>query len=133
MGIEITSYDIVAVHRIGRKNTKKPRNVIVRFVNRKNVYRISKCNKLSAVAKTFGFNNVYTYENLCPEYRYIFNKCYKLKKQRVLKDVWSVNGRVNILFPDDEYPTVIEHCDDIDTLLKKYLADNFNDPPSTVR
>ena len=89
MGIKISSYHIVAIHRIGKKFNNKPRNVIIRFINRKNVYRIlSNSKKLSAAAKKCGCDNVYAYENLCPGYRNIFNKCYKLKKEKVLQGVW---------------------------------------------
>ena len=122
MGIVISSYHIVAVHRIGKKLNNKPRNVIIRFINRKNVYRIlSNSRKLSAAAKKCGCENVYAYENLCPGYRNIFNQCYKLKKENVLKDVWTKNGCVNITFPDDEYEIAIAHFEEIEF----YLNNNW--------
>ena len=33
--LEISSYDLVAVHRLGKPSSRKNRNVIVRFLNRK--------------------------------------------------------------------------------------------------
>ena len=33
--VTVSSYDIVGVHRIGKKQNSRPRNVIVRFINRK--------------------------------------------------------------------------------------------------
>ena len=38
VGIKIQSYDLVAVHRIGKFVQGKCRNVIVRFINRKNTF-----------------------------------------------------------------------------------------------
>ena len=38
IGINLQSYDLVAVHRIGKFIEGKYRNVIVRFVNRKNAF-----------------------------------------------------------------------------------------------
>ena len=42
--IDISSYDIVAVHRIGKRSNKS-RNVIVRFLNRKDAYKALRSNK----------------------------------------------------------------------------------------
>ena len=41
----------------------------------------------------------------------------KLKKEKVLRDVWTKNGCVNISFPDDEYTIAIEHFEDIEYYL----------------
>ena len=38
IGIKVQSYDLVAVHRIGKFIQGKHRNVIVRFINRKNAF-----------------------------------------------------------------------------------------------
>ena len=37
--IKVQSYDIVAVHRLGKFVSGRNRNVIVRFINRKNTYK----------------------------------------------------------------------------------------------
>lgn len=42
INVDINSYDIVAVHRIGKKLNNRSRNVIIRFVNRKDAYRCLK-------------------------------------------------------------------------------------------
>ena len=42
IGINVESYDIVAVHRIGRIVHGKSRNVIARFINRKNAEKATK-------------------------------------------------------------------------------------------
>ena len=45
--INIVSYDIVAVHHIGKKKDNKPRIVVAHFVNRKNAFKpLKQCNKL---------------------------------------------------------------------------------------
>ena len=38
LDVNIVSYDLVAVHRLGKFVVGKNRNVIVRFVNRKNAF-----------------------------------------------------------------------------------------------
>ena len=127
-GISLSSFDIVATHRIGKKYKNKPRNVIIRFINRKNVYHIlNKSSKFSASAKKFGYDNVYVRENLCPDNRKIFNKCYKLKKDGILKYVRTVNGFVNVGFQDDDYDIELLHFDDIRNLLDEYTW--FEDYP----
>ena len=78
--IKISSYGIVAVHRIGKKNPEKPRPVIVRFINRKNAYNVSQtCYKLKKVTNA-EFHKFFITENLCSESRNIFNRLYKYKK-----------------------------------------------------
>ena len=54
IGINLQSYDLVAVHRLGKFVQGKNRNVIVQFINRKNAYtylRNSKKNLRSPIPK----------------------------------------------------------------------------------
>ena len=89
--MDISSYDIVAVHRLGKK-TNRSRNVIVRFLNRKDAYKTLKLNqKLKSIPQ---YKKIYITENLCPINKKIFNALYKLKKSEVIIAVWSFNGNV---------------------------------------
>ena len=89
--MDISSYDIVAVHRLGKK-TNRTRNVIVRFLNRKDAYKTLKLNqKLKSIPQ---YKKIYITENLCPINKKIFNALYKLKKSEVIIAVWSFNGNV---------------------------------------
>ena len=116
IGVEVVSYDIIAVHRLGKKFPNKSRNVIVRFTNRKNVISSFKNKKLLHKTKELGFKNLYFIENLCPVNRYILNKCNELRSEGLVKSVWSFNGLINIKFTDDynEKPTLIHHTEDIE-------------------
>ena len=116
IGVEVNSYDIIAVHRLGKKFPSKPRNVICRFINRKHVFDSFKNKKLLSKTKVLGFNNLYFIENLCPVNRYIWNKCNELRSEGLVKSVWSFNGVINIKFTDDynEKPTLIHHTEDIE-------------------
>ena len=120
MGIKISSYEIAAIHRIGKRRIGQPRNVIIRFTNRKYAYQIlAKPYNLSQAAKKYNYEKVYVISNLCPEFKKIFNRCYRLKKQGVLKNVFTRNGVVYITFPDDEYDIPIEHPSDLDDELSE--------------
>ena len=77
----------------------------------------------------FKINNLYVIENLCCENKHIFNKCYKLKKSRVISKVWTFNGVVNIQIHDTKDDEIIEmkHFDDIDYHfqdLSRYIPDS---------
>ena len=97
MKIPMQSYDIVAVHRIGASKSNQPRNVIMRFINRKNAFRVMKNKKLLNTTGTkFKLNNLYVIENLCRVNKNIFNKFYKLKKTGVINNVWSNYGVFSI-------------------------------------
>ena len=49
INVQLQSYDIIAVHRIGKKISRKNRKVLVRFVNHKNAFRCLKNNKKKAI------------------------------------------------------------------------------------
>ena len=73
IGLEdLESYDIAECHRIHKSN------VIVRFVNRKHAIQSLQNKKyLKGCRRDFRFNqNIYMYENLCPAYRSIEEKCH---------------------------------------------------------
>ena len=135
VNINICSYNIVAVHRIGRNNRLRPRNVIIRFINRKDSIRIfNRRKQIETSAKNiFNMNGLRIIENLCPENKLIFNKCFKLKKLGKIDYVSSVNGNVYIQMPDYENELLIEHFDDIEYYLNEdpsiiydELHDTFN-------
>ena len=66
MNIPIQSYDIAAVHRIGTSNSNHPRNVIFRFINRKNAIHVLKNKKLlKTTGDKFKINSLFVIENLC--------------------------------------------------------------------
>ena len=116
MGIKVVSYDIVAVHRLGKVFNAKPRNVIVRFVNRKYAELAIKSSfKLSNVQNKL-YSKYYIVENLCPAMCRIFNRLYKLKKTKAINNVWTFNGQVFMKTSDDEHErsNIIGHFDDID-------------------
>ena len=123
--INISSYNIVAVHRLGRKRRGFNRNVIVRFVNRKNAILALKFKKNLSKTK---FKDVKIIENLCPANKKIYKKCSALKRQNFLSSVWTFNGVVNIKFTDseDEYPTKVYHFDDIEYHLN-YVSESESD------
>ena len=99
--VDVSSYDLVAVHRIGKLSSHR-RNVIVRFVI--SIYK-----------------NICITENLCPTYRKIFNRLYKLKKENVIRNVWRNDGHVFCKLSDesDERSLLLKHFDDIDYYLNK--------------
>ena len=116
VNINIVSYDIAAVHRIGRKFDGKCRKVIVRFINRKNASCSIKSSKQLKKSKNANYKKYFITENLCPEYRQIFNKLYKLKKRGEINNVWTSYGIIYLKINDseDEHAVIIKHIEDID-------------------
>ena len=95
-GLNISSYNIVAVHRLGRRNGFFPWNVICRFINRKDsIFTRDYKHKIEKqAAVVFNLRGLRIIENLCPENKKIFNACYKLKKDNKVDYVGSYNGTV---------------------------------------
>ena len=115
VGVTVNSYQIQGVHRIGKKTPSRPRNVVVRFINRKHSFSALKNkNKLNSSK----YKSYYIIENLCPFNKKIFNRLYKLKKEGEIHSVWSYNGSVYAKVEENEEPTQIRHLLDIDDLIK---------------
>ena len=115
IGVTVAPYNIVAVHRIGKKTPSRPRNVIVRFVNRKHSFSALK-NKKKLINTPH--KKYYIIENLCPYNKKIFNRLYKLKKDNELHSVWSYNGMVYAKIDENDEGTQIRHLLDIDELFE---------------
>ena len=132
IGVQVSSYNIVACHRLKKKNYQKSASTIVRFVNRKSVHEIKTKKKNlneSPYKEVFG-NNISITDNLSPENRFIYDSCYLLKKKNVIKNVWSFNGVVHVKYADksDERTIKLYHTDDIFHSIPnvdKFLDDRF--------
>ena len=112
--INVTDKDIHAIHRIG-KASSRPRNVIVRFVNRKTAFKLLKNKKK---LKNTSHKNYYITENLCPYNKQIFNKLYKHKKNKAIHSLWSFNGNVFCKVREEDERVQVQHLDEIDDLFR---------------
>ena len=90
----LSSYDIIACHRLQKIKKDKPANVIVRFVNLKDAH-VSLINRNMLKLRIPEIPNLFIVENLCPEFRAIFDASSNLKNEGKLKFVWSYNGIVH--------------------------------------
>ena len=116
INIKLVSYDLVAVHIIGKYVTGRNRNVIVRFINRKNAYRCLRNSKQLLKSKNSEFTKIYFIENLCPANKKVFNYLYRLKKTDKIKSVCSYNGEVYYKTSDseDEHAVKARFIEDVD-------------------
>ena len=124
INVKVQHYDIVAVHRLGKKS-HKPRNVIVRFLNRKHAFSALKNKRLIVSKKLVEYKNLFIFENLCPYNKKIFDKLYKMKKVKQIHGVWSYNGNVFMQISNNGEQYHIQHLSDIDY----YLYDEDMDFP----
>ena len=113
--IKLQSYDLVAVHRIGKFISGKNRSVIVRFINRKNAYYCLRNSKKLAGSSNHEYKKLFIIENLCYWNKKIFNYLYRLKKENKIRSVWSYNGSVFYKMSDSEDEIAVRayHIDDI--------------------
>ena len=100
IGCNISSYEIVACHRLRKTNANQSFNTIVRFTNRKIAYYALQ-NRKTLKWQYPSLPNLFIVENLCPRYKSIFDKCLELKREGLLKHVWSWNGTVHYKTVDD--------------------------------
>ena len=123
--IKVTEKDVHNLHRIGKKSSHRPRNVIVRFVNRKTAFTLLK-NKKKLKSTNYKY---YITENLCPYNKQIFNRLYKHKKNNELHSLWSYNGNVFCKVNEEDERVHVQHLDDIDDL---FNADESDDDGEEV-
>ena len=119
IGVVVQSYDIVAVHRLGKSTVNKNRGVIVRFPNRKHAYSCSKNSKKLSTSPNASMKKIFITENLCPSNKNLFNYLYKLKKDSKIKSVWSFNGVVYFKLSVDtsERPIRVNHVEEVEDYL----------------
>ena len=110
----LNHYHIVACHRIGKKNSRRPRSVIIRFLNRKDAI-LSLRNK-HKVNKVVGYVDSRIIENLCPANRSIYESLSSLKEKNVIADFWSFNGNISFKKTNNrnEKSKYIRHENDLD-------------------
>ena len=113
IGVVVTSYDIVAVHRLKIQKGQKFPNIIVRFFNRNKAYELLKNKKVLAnFKKELPF--VFLHDNLCPGYKSIYDECLHKKRIGEIDSVWSHHGTVHIKPAESDKPIKLFHVSDIE-------------------
>ena len=108
--VEVTERDIAAVHRLGKFRRQKKRNVIIKFIQRKDAKKAYK-NRSMLKRLNGEFKNIYIIENLCPAHRTLFNRLYRMLKNDEIYDVWTHNGHVYATFEDIEGAEIQKESD----------------------
>ena len=99
----ITPKDIHACHRLKKEKGENNSRVIVRMVNRKDTYEVlTNKKKLKDKAKDLGFNELFISENLCQNNKNIMDDARNLKKKKLIKSCWSINGTVHIKIKEED-------------------------------
>ena len=95
-------FNIVACHRLGKVDKNGCRNIIIRFMNRKDAIKCLKLRRNLYLCNELGYENLSIMENLCPAFKSIFEDTIQLKKEGHVKKVWTYNGIVNYKMTDDD-------------------------------
>ena len=105
INVKVSSNNIVAVHRLGKRRNGIDRNVIVCFVNRK--FTISALKNKKQLLKDNAYKKIIILENLSPINKKIYDQCFKLKCEGIFKSLWAFNGVIYVKFTSDydELPT----------------------------
>ena len=119
----IDSYSIVGCHRIGGKDRFGSRNVIIRFLHRKDSEAALKRKRELSKCKDIGYDHLFISENLCPAFRSVLKDLTDLKRAGHIEAVWVTNGTIKYKIEDKASvkPEKIYHKSDI-SLLKSYIG-----------
>ena len=95
--------DIVGCHRLRSKDRWGVKNVIVRFVNRKDaIFALKSKHKLKTCA-VLGYHNLRLFENLCPLYRSMYESLSGEMAKGNIKQLWTYNGTINYKVTHNEW------------------------------
>ena len=111
LGIFIEVTDISACHRLGKfqRNARFPRRVIVKFINRKIVYKtINNRHKLWDLRGDLQMNLGF-YESLCSLNQEALRTCKGLQERGAIHSYYIWHGFVNIVVKDGDKPFKIKH------------------------
>ena len=113
LGVHVGDNDIDACHRLAKRDPRKPANVVVRFVNRKNAVDAIKNRYLLKQHKC-----LFIHYNLCPSYRAILDSLSNLRKEGIVNQVWTYNGKVTYKKSSNRWGrgTRIWHIDELESL-----------------
>ena len=117
IGVNVGYWDVVAVHRLRKRNPNQPSPVVCRFVNRKHAVLAVKNRhllKFLPLAK-----NVFITDNLCPDNLAIFDELCQLKDNGIVSQVWSYNGKPTYKVTSSRRVrgTRVNHLDDLRPLI----------------
>ena len=115
IGVDVSSYDIITVHRLKRNSTSQYPSSIVRFINRESAYNSIKNRNVLKESEDREIKKMFIVENLCPLYKELFDKCKQLKDAGKISNTWSHNGIVYFKKSDNrhEKPKYLKHWNDL--------------------
>ena len=123
LGIFIEVKDISACHRLGKfqRNSRFPRRVIVKFINRQIVYgALNNREKLWDLRGDLQMNLRF-YESLCSLNQEALRICKGLQEEGLIHSYYIWHGFVNIVVKDGDKPFKIKH--------PEVLREKFNQTP----
>ena len=123
IGLNISSYEVTACHRLFNKNNNYPPQTIIRFTNRKIVDFCLK-NRDSLQKPQFKNNikmNLRFYEHLSEPNETILKECSDLVKFDYIKSYFIRNGFVKIVVADGDMPFRIIHPHILHDKFKDYF------------
>ncbi len=121
MGLNIKD-EIQGVHRLGRKSSKKPRDIIVKFINKEAREAFYGRRKKTAQSEN-PEENIYVNDHITEYRKELFYEARKLYKAKLVCAAWTQRGNVLIRKNTDESPVqIFSHSD-----LEKYRIPSSND------
>lgn len=109
IGINVSSYEVTACHRLYNKNRKYPSRTIIRFTNRKIVDYCLKNRDRLLLRKNELKMNLRFYEHLTDNNETVLKECSNLVKYGIIKSYFIRNGFVKIVVNDGDNPFKIIH------------------------
>ena len=114
-GVQVTRRSFHAIHRLRDRKI-----VIAKLVNRRDTIKILKNKKKlrnlnNDNKKKLNAQKIYVNESLCRPYRQLLGKCNALFKKKQLTSFYTVNGKLKIVYDNDntEEVAVISHVQDL--------------------
>ena len=107
--IDLNDNDIIKCFRLGRRSNRssKPRPILVSFASTSTKTEVLLARRRIRNFVSEGFPRpVFINEDLTLRRQTLFTRCRKLKKEKLINDCWSLNGKIFIKSLSDEVKSV---------------------------
>ena len=123
----ITSYDIVACHRLPKKsNSRYPAKTIIKFISRKHArFCLENRGRLKNLKERTNMN-LRLYESLCDANEKVLVECNSLKRYGMIHDFYIRNGFIKIIIKEGDSAKKIKHPQLLKDIFKDfYMAQSL--------
>ena len=112
--IDVKDYQVNEIYRIGRKESDKPRRILIKFLSQNMKDKIYNERLQLIKSSNPSLKSIYINEDLTKKNQNILFHARNLKKSKRISSVWTRNGNVTIKVDGQESPCIIKNVAELE-------------------